>query len=127
MSAFQSSHNDLAVNGFVSVFDGLLSAVSGKATHRLAPRIQEIEKKLEKEEVLSWKEIVFFPTLLSFLLVTIKSMTCRNSTCLKHVRVAIETIFCQQQSCLVACWKPCFDRIDHTGSLAVHRSAESSD
>lgn len=66
VAAFQSGHNDLAVNGFVSVFDGLLSAVSGKATHRLAPRIQEIEKKLEKEEVLENDEYATLTLAITF-------------------------------------------------------------
>lgn len=56
VSSFENGHNDIAVNGLTSVFDGILSAVSGNTTHSLKPRIEEIKKKLEKEEVLESEE-----------------------------------------------------------------------
>lgn len=56
VNAFQRGDSDLAVNGFTSVLDGLLSDITGKPTHRLQPRIDAIEAKLEKDDVLDNEE-----------------------------------------------------------------------
>ena len=55
--AFQNGCSDLAVTGFTSVFDGLLSDISNNPTHRLDPRISFIKAKIEKDEFLDNDEI----------------------------------------------------------------------
>ena len=50
--AFHNGDYDLAVNGFTSIFDGLLTELSANSTHKLPPRIKAIKEKFEKEEVL---------------------------------------------------------------------------
>lgn len=52
VSAFKRGENELAVNGFTSVFDGLLSDVSGMSTHRLSKRVDVVLDKLKKDEIL---------------------------------------------------------------------------
>ena len=49
-------HNDLAVTGFTSVFDGLLSDISHNSTTNLKNRIDVIKKKIEKDETLDHDE-----------------------------------------------------------------------
>ena len=66
VNAFQRGDSDLAVNGFTSVLDGLLSDVTGKSTHRLQPRIEAIEAKLEKDEVLDNEEYAMLTLALTF-------------------------------------------------------------
>ncbi len=66
VTAFQRGDNDLAVNGFTSVLDGLLSDISGKTTHKLQPRIEAIEKKLEKDEVLDNEEYAMLTLAITF-------------------------------------------------------------
>lgn len=56
VEAFRSGSNDLAVTGFTSVFDGVLSEVSEKTTHKLTPRINAIKEKLRKSKVLQHDE-----------------------------------------------------------------------
>ena len=56
VTAFTLGQNDLAVIGFTSIFDGLLSDISGNSTHQLGPRLKIIENKLEKEDVLDNNE-----------------------------------------------------------------------
>ena len=56
VEAFRNSHNDLAVTGFTSVFDGLLADTSGNSTSRLVPRINVIKQKLENDELLDHDE-----------------------------------------------------------------------
>lgn len=55
-SAFKRGESDLAVNGFTSVFDGLLSSVSGMNTHRLPKRIEIVLEKLNSDEQLDNEE-----------------------------------------------------------------------
>ena len=50
--AFRDGNSDLAVTGFTSVFDGLLTDISGNPTSRLWPRIDVIKKKLDNDEFL---------------------------------------------------------------------------
>lgn len=50
--AFRDGNSDLAVTGFTSVFDGLLTDISGNPTSRLGPRIDVIKKKLDNDEFL---------------------------------------------------------------------------
>ena len=66
VAAFQRGDSDLAVNGFTSVLDGLLSDITGKPTHRLQPRIDVIEAKLEKDEVLDNEEYAMLTLALTF-------------------------------------------------------------
>lgn len=56
ISSFENGCNDISVNGLTSVFDGILSAVSGNSTHKLPVRVQAIKQKLEKEEILESDE-----------------------------------------------------------------------
>ena len=56
VKAFQNGASDLAVTGFTSVFDGLLTDISGKTTSRLGPRIDVIKKKLDNDELLDHDE-----------------------------------------------------------------------
>ena len=56
VSAFKRGENDLAVNGFTTVFDGLLSNVSGMNTHHLAKRVDVVLEKLNKDETLNNEE-----------------------------------------------------------------------
>ena len=66
VNAFHRGDSDLAVNGFTSVLDGLLSDLTGKSTHRLQPRIKTIEAKLEKEELLDNEEYAMLTLALTF-------------------------------------------------------------
>lgn len=66
VTAFQNGDSDLAVTGLTSVFDGLLADISGKTTHRLQPRIEAIEAKLEKEELLDNEEYAMMILALTF-------------------------------------------------------------
>ena len=50
--AFRDGNSDLAVTGFTSVFDGLLTDISGNPTSRLGPRLDVIKKKLDNDEFL---------------------------------------------------------------------------
>ncbi len=56
VKAFRNGDSDLAVTGFTSVFDGLLSDTSGNSTSSLKPRIDVIKKKLENDELLDHDE-----------------------------------------------------------------------
>lgn len=56
VSAFNRCDCDLAVIGFTSVLDGILAKVSNNPTHKLAPRIQVIKDKLERDDVLENEE-----------------------------------------------------------------------
>lgn len=56
VKAFQNGNRDLAVLGFVSIFDGLLSDISKNPTHSLKPRIDAIKQKLDKKEILNSDE-----------------------------------------------------------------------
>ena len=65
-TAFHNGDSDLAVTGFTSVLDGLLSDISGKTTHKLPPRIKAIEEKLEKDELLDNEEYVMLTLAITF-------------------------------------------------------------
>ena len=65
-TAFRNGDSDLAVTGFTSVLDGLLSDISGNTTHRLQPRIKAIEEKLEKDELLDNEEYVMLTLAITF-------------------------------------------------------------
>ena len=56
VDSFRNGHNDLAVTGFTSVFDGLLSDISHNSTTNLKNRIDVIKKKIEKDETLDHDE-----------------------------------------------------------------------
>ena len=64
VEAFRNENNDLAVTGFTSVFDGLLSDVSKDHTHKLRQRINVINEKFENGEMLDQDEYSTF--ILSF-------------------------------------------------------------
>lgn len=66
VNAFRHGDSDLAVNGFTSVLDGLLSDISGKSTHKLQPRIKAIEEKLETDAVLDNEEYAMLTLALTF-------------------------------------------------------------
>lgn len=66
VTSYNAGHNDLAVNGFTSILDGLLSDVSGNSTHKLQPRIKVIMEKLEKDEVLENEEYATLTLALTF-------------------------------------------------------------
>ena len=66
VNAFRYGDSDLAVNGFTSVLDGLLSDISGKSTHKLQPRIKAIEEKLETDAVLDNEEYAILTLALTF-------------------------------------------------------------
>ena len=66
VNAFRRGDSDLAVNGFTSILDGLLSDITGKPTHKLQPRIDSIEAKLEKDEVLDNEEYAMLTLALTF-------------------------------------------------------------
>ncbi|MEG0835769.1 MAG: hypothetical protein RR413_10035 [Christensenellaceae bacterium] len=66
VSAYNRGDSDLAVNGFTSVFDGLLSDITGNSTHKLQPRIQTIRDKLEKDEILDNDEYAMLTLALTF-------------------------------------------------------------
>ena len=52
VKAFQNADNELAVIGFTSVLDGLLSDISKNPTPQLSPRIKTVLQKLEMETIL---------------------------------------------------------------------------
>lgn len=56
VSAFVRNDYDLAVVGFTSALDGILSKVSSNPTHRLQPRIEVIKEKLERDDILENEE-----------------------------------------------------------------------
>lgn len=64
--SFKSGQNDLAIVGFTSIFDGLLSDVSGNPTHKLQPRLKAIDNKLEKEEYLDNDEYAILALSITF-------------------------------------------------------------
>lgn len=66
VNAFRRGDSDLAVNGFTSVLDGLLSDISGNVTHSLKPRIKAIEDKLENDAVLDNEEYAMLTLALTF-------------------------------------------------------------
>lgn len=66
VTAFTHGQNDLAIIGFTSIFDGLLSDISGNSTHQLKPRLEIIESKLEKEEVLDSNEYAILALVITF-------------------------------------------------------------
>lgn len=49
VDAFTHGNCDLAVAGFVPVFDGLLSDISSNTTHSLSPRVDAIKKILDRQ------------------------------------------------------------------------------
>lgn len=64
--SFKNSQNDLAVVGFTSIFDGLLSDISGNPTHSLPPRLKAIDTKLEREEYLDNNEYAILALSITF-------------------------------------------------------------
>lgn len=56
VKAFRDGNSDLAVTGFTSVFDGLLSDVSKNQSSSLTPRIKTIKEKLDSDELLDHDE-----------------------------------------------------------------------
>lgn len=66
VSAYNCGNSDLAVNGFTSVFDGLLSNITENPTHKLQPRIQAVVDKLEKDEILNNDEYAMLTLALTF-------------------------------------------------------------
>lgn len=66
VSAFKRGENELAVNGFTAVFDGLLSDVSGMSTHRLPRRIDVVLEKLNKDAVLDNDEFATLTFVITF-------------------------------------------------------------
>lgn len=56
VKAFRNGDSDLAVTGFTSVFDGLLSDVSKNISPSLKPRIKTIKEKLDNDELLDYDE-----------------------------------------------------------------------
>ena len=53
VGAFEQGNCDLAVTGFVSVFDGLLSDISSNTTHRLPARVNAIKEILDRQVLVS--------------------------------------------------------------------------
>lgn len=66
VEAYKKGHTDLAITGFTSVFDGLLSDVSKDDTHKLKQRINIIIEKLEKNEMLDQDEFSIFVWSITF-------------------------------------------------------------
>ena len=56
VKAFRNGDSDLAVTGLTSVFDVLLTEISGNPTSSLKARVEAIKKKLENEELLDHDE-----------------------------------------------------------------------
>ena len=56
VKAFRDGSSDIAVTGFTSVFDGLLSDVSKNISPSLKPRIKTIKEKLDNDELLDHDE-----------------------------------------------------------------------
>lgn len=56
VKAFRNGDCDLAITGFSSVFDGVLTIVSDNSTSHFTPRIKTIEEKLKKHSVLDHEE-----------------------------------------------------------------------
>lgn len=66
VKAFRKGDSDLAVTGFTSVFDGLLSDISNNTSSNLTPRIKTIKEKLEKDELLDQDEYATLTLALTF-------------------------------------------------------------
>lgn len=66
VSAFKRGENDIAVNAFTSVFDGILSKVSGMNTHKLAKRIDVVLEKLNSDELLDNDEYAILTFAITF-------------------------------------------------------------
>lgn len=66
VTSFRRGQNDLAVVGFTSIFDGLLSDISGNPTHSLPPRLKAIDSKLEREEYLDNNEYAILALSITF-------------------------------------------------------------
>lgn len=66
VSAFQNGNSDLAVIGFTSIVDGLLSDVSGNQTTRIAARVTCIIDKLENNEDVDSNEYALLTLMLTF-------------------------------------------------------------
>ena len=56
VKAFRNGDSDLAVTGLTSVFDVLLTEISGNPTSSLKARVEAIKKKLKNEELLDHDE-----------------------------------------------------------------------
>lgn len=66
VNAYNAESYDLAVNGFTSILDGLLSDASGNTTHRSDKRIKSILDKLNQHELLDREECVTFTLAATF-------------------------------------------------------------
>lgn len=66
VQAFERGQSDLAVLGFTSVFDGLLTDISKNPTSSLKPRIVAIKEKLENEELLDHEEYAVLALAITF-------------------------------------------------------------
>ena len=66
VETFRLGHCDLAVLGFTSVLDGLLTDISKQATHKLGPRVEAIMAKLENEEILDCDEYAMLALSITF-------------------------------------------------------------
>ncbi|MBR7033051.1 MAG: hypothetical protein IKI03_05420 [Clostridia bacterium] len=66
IQAFLNGLNDVAVNGFTSVFDGLLTEVSNNTTHKLKERITPIVNKLKDLYALDNEEYAIVTLIFTF-------------------------------------------------------------
>lgn len=66
VAAFKNGQNDLAVIGFTSIIDGLLSDVSGIETTNIARRSSAILNKLEENEFVDSDEYALLALMLTF-------------------------------------------------------------
>lgn len=64
--AFQNGDRDLAVIGFTSVLDGLLSDVTNDPTHQLKKRIDSIVNKIQEDVILSHDEYALVTLVMTF-------------------------------------------------------------
>lgn len=66
MSAFEDGNSELAILGFISIIDGLLSDVSNDTTPKIFQRADTILRKIEDDEDIDNDEFSVFALLITF-------------------------------------------------------------